>query len=145
MSKTKKYLFIGLGTLATAIGIIGIFLPVLPTTPLLMLAAFLYARSSERFLHWLLTNKLCGSYIDNYRSGRGITLRQKIGTLALLWVTIGSSAIFFVDKLWIRILMGVVAIAVTTHLIMLPTFKPESMDKSALTEQATSVLGSEKN
>ena len=110
MSKTKKVLFIGLGTLATAIGIIGMFLPVLPTTPFLMLAAFLYARSSERFLHWLQTNKLCGSSIDNYRSGRGITLRQKIGTLALLWVTIATSAIFFVDKLWMRILMGVVAL-----------------------------------
>ena len=145
MTKTKKYLYIALGTLATAIGIIGMFLPVLPTTPFLMLAAFLYARSSDRFLNWLLTNKLCGSYIDNYRSGRGITLRQKIGTLALLWVTIGSSAIFFVDKLWIRILMGVVAIAVTTHLLMLPTYKPQPEDKTALAEQATGVVGPEKN
>lgn len=145
MSKTKKVLFIGLGTLATGIGIIGMFLPVLPTTPFLMLAAFLYARSSERFLHWLLTNKLCGSYIDNYRSGRGITLRQKIGTLALLWVTIGSSAIFFVDKLWIRILMGVVAIAVTTHLLMLPTFKPQPEDQAALVEQAKGAVGSQEN
>ena len=145
MTKTKKFIYISLGTLATAIGIIGMFLPVLPTTPFLMLAAFLYARSSERFLHWLLTNKLCGSYIDNYRSGRGITLRQKIGTLALLWVTIATSAIFFVDKLWIRILMGVVAIAVTTHLLMLPTFKPRPEDQTPLVEQAKGVVGSQEN
>ena len=110
-----------------------------------MLAAFFYARSSERFLHWLLTNKLCGSYISNYRSGRGITLRQKIGTLALLWVTIGSSAIFFVDKLWIRILMGVVAIAVTTHLLMLPTFKPKAKDKTTVAEQIEEIVASSNN
>ena len=67
-------LMIILGTVCVFMGFIGIFIPVLPTTPFLLLAAYLYGRSSERFLNWLVTNRLFGRYIDNYRSGRGITV-----------------------------------------------------------------------
>jgi uncharacterized membrane protein YbaN (DUF454 family) len=125
MSKFKKYLFITLGTISTALGIIGIFIPVLPTTPFLLLAAILYSRSSEKFLHWLYTNKLCGEYIKNYRDGKGIPLKQKIFSIMLLWLTIGSSAIFFIDSLWVRIMLGVIAIGVTTHLVRVKTYRPE--------------------
>jgi hypothetical protein len=125
MSKTKKAVFIFLGTIFTAIGIIGIFIPILPTTPFLIVAAYFYSKSSERFLRWLLTNKLCGSYIDNYRSGRGLPLKQKILTLLLLWLTIGISAIFFVSIWWVRLLLLLIALGVTTHLVCIKTYKPE--------------------
>lgn len=126
MSKIKKSIFISLGVLATAIGIIGIIVPVLPTTPFLLLAAFLFSRSSERFLHWLCTNRLCGRYIDNYRKGLGLPLLQKILTILVLWLTIGLSAFVFVDRLWVKILLICIAIAVTTHLILIKTYKPEN-------------------
>jgi len=128
MSRLKKYTLVGLGTLCVTLGIIGIFLPILPTTPFLLLAAILYSKSSERFLNWLYTNKLCGSYIKNYREGKGIPLKQKIFTITLLWLTIGSSAIFFIDSLWVRILLGVIAICVTLHLIRVKTYHPEVED-----------------
>jgi uncharacterized protein len=108
------------------IGIIGIFIPILPTTPFLLLAAFFFTKSSERFLHWLLTNKLCGSYIDNYRSGRGLPLKQKILTVVFLWLTIGFSAFVFVDKLWVQVLLLLIAMGVTLHLIMIKTCRPET-------------------
>ncbi len=85
MSKFRKYLFISLGILATGLGLLGVILPVLPTTPFLLLAAILFSNSSEKFLHWLLTNKLCGGYIRNYREGKGMLLKQKIfNDLALM-------------------------------------------------------------
>jgi uncharacterized membrane protein YbaN (DUF454 family) len=130
MSKFRKYLFISLGILATGLGLLGVILPVLPTTPFLLLAAILFSNSSEKFLHWLLTNKLCGGYIRNYREGKGMLLKQKILTISLLWLTIGSSAIFFVDTLWVRIVMGVVAIGVTTHLVRVKTYRPELEEPS---------------
>lgn len=126
MTKLKKYTYIGLGTISTIIGIIGIFIPILPTTPFLLLAAYLFSKSSERFLHWLLTNKLCGNYIDNYRSGRGLPLKQKILTVVFLWLTIGFSAFVFVDKLWVQVLLLLIALAITLHLIMIKTCKPET-------------------
>jgi len=126
MTRIKKYIYIGLGILATIIGIIGIFIPILPTTPFLLLAAYLFSKSSERFLHWLLTNKLCGNYIDNYRSGRGLPLKQKVLTVLLLWVTIGLSVFVFVDTLWVQILLLLIALAVTLHLIMIKTCRPDT-------------------
>jgi uncharacterized membrane protein YbaN (DUF454 family) len=127
MSKFKKYLFISLGILATGLGIVGIFLPILPTTPFLLLAAILFSNSSEKFLHWLETNKLCGPYIKRYREGKGVSLKSKIIALVLLWGTISTSAIFAVPAhLWyVKILMGLVAIGVTIHLVRVPTYRPE--------------------
>jgi uncharacterized membrane protein YbaN (DUF454 family) len=140
MSKFRKYLFISLGILATGLGIIGVFIPVLPTTPFLLLAAILFSNSSEKFLHWLLNNKLCGGYIRNYREGKGMLLKQKIFTIALLWLTIGSSAIFFVDTLWVRIVMGLVAVGVTTHLVRVKTYRPELEEPAIPVKEQDPVL-----
>jgi uncharacterized membrane protein YbaN (DUF454 family) len=126
MSKFKKYTFIIIGMISTAFGIIGIFIPVLPTTPFLVLAAILFSNSSERFLNWLYTNRLCGNYIKNYREGNGLPIKQKIFTVLLLWLTIGTSVIFFTEKLWIRILLLVIALAVTLHLVFIKTYKPKA-------------------
>lgn len=114
---------IGIGTLCVALGAIGVVLPVLPTTPFLLLAAACYARSSERFYVWLMTNRWCGAYIRNYREGRGIPLRQKVLTLALLWTTIGASACFAVSNGWVRLLLLAIAAGVTLHLLHIPTFR----------------------
>ena len=97
-----KALLVACGTIAVALGVIGIFVPLMPTTVFLLLAAACYARSSDRFYQRLIENRWLGSYIRNSREGRGMTRRQKMSTLAMLWVGIGASAIWSVDALWIR-------------------------------------------
>ena len=123
-SRLKRVVLTGTGTLCVALGVIGMLLPLLPTTPFLLLAAACYARSSPRFYHWLLTNRWCGVYIRNYRAGRGLPRQQKILTLALLWATIGVTAIFVVPLWWVRVLLLAIATGVTLHLLRIPTFKP---------------------
>ena len=104
---------------------IGIFLPILPTTPFLLLAAFFYPRSSQRFYDWLLTNRWFGQYIRNYREGRGITLRHKVFTILLLWGTISYSALVVASHLWLKLLLIGMAVGMTTHLLKVKTYRPE--------------------
>jgi len=120
-----RILLLASGTLCVVLGFLGMFLPVLPTTPFLLLAAFCFARSSERFYRWLMTHRWCGEYIRNYREGRGIPRRQKAQTLVLLWMTIGISACFFTAQWWLRIGLLLVAAGVTIHLVKMKTFRPE--------------------
>ncbi len=112
------------GTFFVAVGLIGIILPILPTTPFLLLAAACYSKSSERCHRWLLTNRLFGNYIRNYLQGKGIPMKVKLSTIAFLWLTISVSAFFFVEILWVRILLYVIAIGVTAHILTLRTLKP---------------------
>lgn len=119
-----RALLIVLGTLCVVLGVLGIFLPVLPTTPFLLLAAICYARSSERFYHWLMTNRWCGEYIRNYREGRGVPLKQKMLTIFLLWLTIGSTAWLAISQWWVRWILLGIAVGVTIHLVKIKTYKP---------------------
>ncbi len=128
MEGLKRALLIALGTLCVALGVLGVFLPVLPTTPFLLLAAFCYGRSSKRFYNWLMTNRWCGRYIRNYREGKGIPLRQKTLTITLLWLTIGLTALWAVSLLWLRLALLVIAVGVTIHLVKTKTLRPERRD-----------------
>jgi uncharacterized membrane protein YbaN (DUF454 family) len=111
------------GTLFVGLGILGIFMPILPTTPFLLLAAVCYARSSQRFYDWLLNNRWFGDYIRNYLQGRGISLKVKILTIALLWLTIGCSAAFAVHAFTIRLILILIAAGVTIHILSVRTLK----------------------
>jgi uncharacterized membrane protein YbaN (DUF454 family) len=115
----KKQLLIVAGTISTAIGIIGIVVPILPTTPFLLLAAACYVRSSERFYRWLLNNRLFGTYIGDYLAGRGMPLRTKVFTLLFLWAAIGISVFAGTQNLVVRIVLALVAISVTLHIIFI--------------------------
>lgn len=115
--KLFKPLLIAAGSVCVALGVVGIFVPLLPTTPFLLLAAICYARSSPRLLHWLLHNRWFGRSIRDYREGRGIPRREKILTITLLWLTIGASIVFLVDSLWIRVVLFAIALAVTAYLV----------------------------
>lgn len=117
-SKFVKGLYFTAGTICLILGIIGIVLPILPTTPFLLLAAACYARSSERFYNWLLNNRILGSYIRNYREGKGMPIKIKIFTITLLWITILIS-VFFIQILWVRILLIIIACAVSIHIILI--------------------------
>ena len=112
-----------LGTCFVGLGVLGIFLPLLPATPFFLLAVACYARSSRRFYDWMLNNRLFGSYIRNYREGKGIPLKLKVLTLALLWGTITYSAFFVVDELYWRIILLVIAVGVTIHILKTRTLR----------------------
>jgi len=123
-NKIVRALFFGAGTFSLAIGAVGIVLPVLPTTPLLLLAFACYCRSSKRMTQWILTNKYFGGYIRRYMEGKGIPLKTKILALAFLWATITCSAFFMVQNwLIIQLVLFAVAIGVTLHLVKMPTYK----------------------
>jgi hypothetical protein len=118
-----RYLLIIAGTIFLGFGVIGIFLPILPTTPFLLLAAACYARSSQRFYNWLMNNKWFGNYIKNYHEGRGVPLKFKIFTISLLWITILTSIYFVIDNFWIEIILIIIAIGVTIHIVTIKTYK----------------------
>ena len=117
ISKPVQILLITTGTFFVGVSIVGIFMPILPTTPFLLISAALYARSSKRFYNWLINNRIFGKFIKDYREGKGIPLRLKIITITLLWITIGCSAVFAVDILWVRIVLVIIAAGVTVHII----------------------------
>ena len=125
--KLIRYGLITAGSISTALGIIGIFVPVLPTTPFLLLAAACYLRSSHRFYNWLMNNRYFGSYIRNYLEGKGMPLPVKIYTVAFLWIAIGISIFLISDEMIVDILLALVAIGVTTHIIMLKTIRKQDV------------------
>lgn len=111
-----KWILIIAGSLLVGLSVLGIFLPLLPTTPLLLLAAVCYAKSSRRIYNWLLNNKWFGKYIKNYREGKGIPLKIKVFSISFLWLTILFSAFYIVNNLFVRILLIIIAIGVTIHI-----------------------------
>jgi uncharacterized membrane protein YbaN (DUF454 family) len=132
-----KSVFIFLGVLCVVLAFLGIFLPVLPTTPFLLLAAFFFARSSDRFLHWLLHNRWFGPYIRNYREKRGMTLPHKVFTLAMLWLFLLLTAIFAIEQWWLRLLLLVIGTGVTIHITSINTYRP-ALDKNQQSAQEPS-------
>jgi uncharacterized protein len=121
--KLTRYILIAAGSISLALGMIGIFVPVLPTTPFLLLAAACYLRSSQKFYDWLLNNRYFGSYIRNYLEGRGMPLAVKIYTIAFLWIAIGISAFFLYREMVLVIILALVAVGVTLHIALLKTIR----------------------
>ena len=122
-SSLLRWLLILVGLAAVGIGTVGIFVPLLPTTPFYLLAAACFFRSSDRLYRWLIGNKWCGPYIRNYREHRAIPRHAKIIGLVLLWGTIGHAVIAFLDHLWLRILLVAIAVGVTRYLLSLKSLK----------------------
>jgi uncharacterized membrane protein YbaN (DUF454 family) len=128
--KVVRTLWFIAGTICVVLGASGIVLPILPTTPFLLAAAACYYKSSERMHRWLLNNKWFGEYIRNYKEGKGIPKKTKIIALTVLWITIGFSTVFMLPCLLptmlvlpLQLIMIAVAIAVSTHILRLPTFR----------------------
>jgi hypothetical protein len=113
------------GTISLALGIIGIVLPVLPTTPFLLLAAACYARSSKKFYDWLMCNRIFGSYIRNYREGRGIPMNVKVLSITFLWIAILVS-MYLVESTIMRLVLPIIAAIVTAHILTLRTLSEKS-------------------
>lgn len=126
-SRAVRWSLLVAGTLSLGLGGIGIFVPLLPTTPFLLLSAACYTRGSQRFYCWLMNNRLFGAYLLSYREGRGLPIRARAFTVALLWLTIGLSGLLFVEGFWMRALLFTVAALVTVHVALLrPKRRPLS-------------------
>jgi hypothetical protein len=119
--KQKRRLFVVAGSIVLVLGIIGIIVPVLPTTPFLLLAALYYMRGSRQLYDALLCNRFIGNYIRNYLEGRGMSLKMKIWTLSLLWLAIILTVTLITDSLIIRIILAVVLTGVTIHILKIKT------------------------
>ena len=125
-SKTVKirlyrYAYLTAGFLLVAIGVIGIFLPLLPTTIFLILASACFVKSSPKANEWLRNHKILGVYLKNYHDKTGLTLKTKIFTIGFLWISISISGFFLTNELYIKLLLLAIAVGVTIHLVMIKT------------------------
>lgn len=111
------------GFLCIVLGVLGLFLPLVPTVPLLLLAAACFARSSERFYRWLVEHRHLGPMIRGYLERSGIPIRAKATAICLIWCTTPLSAFFILSLLWMKILLFLIAAAITIYLLRLPTLK----------------------
>lgn len=112
-----RFLFVVLGTISLALGIIGVFLPVLPTTPFLLLSAALYLRGSARLHGWLMSHRCLGPYIKNFQENKAIPLHVKIVSVSMVWVTLLYCALFVAEVWWMRLLFLAVAVGVSLHIL----------------------------
>lgn len=124
----KKTLYNIAGTVALLLGIVGLFLPLLPTTPFLLLASACYMRGSERMHQWLMKQRHLGPYLRSYQQGRGIPLRAKITALALMWTSLTVS-MWIIPLPWVRVLLLVPGVAVTVYLYRMRTLMPDELDQ----------------
>ncbi len=112
-----KYILAILGLISLLIGVLGIFIPLLPTTPFLLLSATLFMKSSTRLYNWLMNHKYLGKYIKNYLQYKVISKKTKISSISLLWIAITISIVLVVEKLVFKILLLAIAIAITIHIL----------------------------
>ncbi|NTW49619.1 MAG: DUF454 domain-containing protein [Chlorobiales bacterium] len=126
-----KYILIGVGTLCVGLAILGIFLPLLPTTPFLLLAAACYAKSSEKFYNWLISHKWFGNYIKQYREGQGIPFRAKVLGITMNWTMVLISTIFVAKILLLKVFLILSAVGVTIFMLRMPTLRKPIPEVSA--------------
>lgn len=111
------------GLLSLGLGILGIFLPVLPTTPFLLLAAWLFLRGNRTLYDWLMNHPKLGPYIQNFTVHKAIPMHVKIVAISLIWITLLNCAIFVADHWVLRIFFILLAIAVTLHILSYKTMR----------------------
>lgn len=118
----KKYILMGIGCLSLCLGVVGLFLPLFPTTPFLLLTSYCFVRSSPQLHNWLIHHRIFGSYIDSYVTHRAVKRRAKLLALLLLWSSLAFSS-FVVQLLYIKLLLLAVGIGVSAHILSLHTLK----------------------
>jgi hypothetical protein len=122
-SSLKKGIYLFVGAISLAAGVIGIFLPVLPTTPFILLSAWCFFRSSSKIYEWVISNERFGPTIENYQQGRGITKSTKIKAVVMMWLTISASVYFYIKNMYLMAFLYIIAISVTVYLYKLPTLQ----------------------
>ena len=114
-----EYLLLFLGWLCVSLGVIGIFLPIMPTTPFLLVAAWCFARSSERFYQWLLNHKRLGPIVSAWQSGAGLPRKVRNRILVLLWFSLCSTSLI-IHLWWAAVGLLVLGCAVSAYMLSLP-------------------------
>lgn len=122
-----KFLWVALGTVSMAIGVIGIVVPGLPTTIFLLGAAACYMRSSNRLYNWILQHKVLGVYISNYRKHKAMPLKSKIIALIMMWTMISLSVIFFLDNFTVKLIVISAGLIGTVVILMVKTLRKEDL------------------
>lgn len=121
-----RILLVAAGLICVGLGFAGVFVPLLPTTPFLLLAAACFLRSSDRFYRWLMGNRYVGEYLRNYIEHRATTMGTKVGSITTLWCCLGLAGLFFTESWLVRAVLLTVGIGVTIHLASLRTIRSEN-------------------
>lgn len=116
-----KWLLTILGCVSLGLGILGIFLPVLPTTPFLLLSAALFLRSHRGLYEWLMNHPKFGPYIKNFMEHKSIPLHVKIVSISMVWLTLLNCAIFVAGHWAFRLMFIMIAVGVTIHILTYKT------------------------
>lgn len=122
--RLKNAIFCALGFIFTALAFLGVILPLLPTTPFLLLAVFFFARSSERWHNYLLNHQIFGQYLRDYYNHE-MTIANKWRTLFVMWLGMGICMWLLREKIWLVVLLAVIAVGVTIHLCLLKSVRRE--------------------
>lgn len=122
----RRIVTLSAGWMSLALGFLGVFLPLLPTTCFVLLAGFCFARTSPRAHRWLYQNRMFGRHLTSYRDDRSVPMGLKVGSLTLLWLTVGGSALAIDGPGWVRLTLVAIAVAVTVHVAALRTRKAAS-------------------
>lgn len=126
-----KLIYIFLGSVSLVVGITGVFVPGLPTTPFLLLTAWLFLKSSGKLYQMLLKNRLIGSYINEYHSRKGMTVRQKVSSIGVMWFMIIISVLFLIQSPVTKIMILLVGITGTVVMgFIVPDADIDKKDKS---------------
>ena len=118
-----NYILVAFGTISLVLGVIGIFMPVLPTTPFLLLAASLYLKGSKPLYDRLMATEYLGTYIRNFKENRAIPLRVKVTSVSLVWITLLYCAFFVAKEWWMSAIFILIAICVSVHILSYKTLK----------------------
>ena len=118
-----RYLFVTFGTIFLGLGVIGVFVPVLPTTPFLLLSAACYVRSSSRLYSWLINHKLFGKFVRDFRESRSISLRNKIISLLSMTLMIALSICIFAEAFYVKLILLICGAVGFIVILSIPTLK----------------------
>lgn len=123
MGETKRIIYIILGSFFLILGAVGIFIPLLPTTPFWLLTCWFYLRSSDKLYNRAMSNRYFGSYVRNFLVDKAIPLRSKIISVSIMWLSAIMTSLYLIEYLWVKILLILISAGVTWHILSFPTKK----------------------
>lgn len=123
MGEARRIVYILLGSLFLILGAVGIFIPLLPTTPFWLLTCWFYLRSSEKLYNRAMSNRYFGSYIKGFMVDKAIPIRSKVISISVMWLSAILTSVYLIEYLWMKILLMLISIGVTWHILSFPTKK----------------------